>query len=123
MSSALSVVQQNNKTMAYALVHSGCLMTSFVLVYHSDPDASSFMSPRMGRPGHWTQWSRRQHAEIVRMDAARVRSENERVTRLHRESQGLAACLAELRDAGLWPPLPLEWREQTPETCSLVLVA
>ena len=50
-----AVVQQNNKTMAYALVNSDFLINSFVCVWHSDPDTTSFMTPRMDHPDYWTQ--------------------------------------------------------------------
>ena len=100
----LLVVQQNKKTMTYTWVYSDVLINSFVCVFHSDPDASSFMFPRMDRPGHWTQWNHRQYVEIVRMDSTRNRVrilvENERVARLQRESQGLAVFLAQLRADG-----------------------
>ena len=81
-SSALLVVQQNKKTMSYAWVHSDVLINHFLCVYRSDPDEPPFLPPRMDLPGHWTQWSHRQHDEIVRMDAdrdrARILVENER---------------------------------------------
>ena len=92
-SSSLLVVQQNKKTMSYAWVHTDFLMNHFVCVYHNDQDVSSFMSPRMDRPGHLTQWSHSQHVEIVRMDTSRNRVrilvENDHVACLHRESQGV----------------------------------
>ena len=73
-------------------------------VWRSDPDASSFMPPRMDRHDYWTQCIHRQDTEIVGMDTGRFRVwilvENECVSRLHRESQGLVSCLAQLSEAG-----------------------